>query len=248
MYDIIFISGKEVSMAIKTVFFDLDGTLLPMDQDAFVRAYTKSLAAYMAPYGYDPKALVQSLWEGTGAMVKNDGKRANEEVFWEVFSAGVGKDARADEPTFALFYDTDFQKAKGACGFAPEAARAVRRLKERGFRVVLATNPLFPHMATENRIRWAGLEVEDFDFYTTYENSSCCKPNLAYYQEILDKLGSRAEECAMVGNDVDEDMVAAKLGFKTFLLTPCLINRSGQDISQWPHGGFAELAAWLETL
>ena len=100
------------------------------------------------------------------------------------------------------------------------------------------------------RFYWtcSGLEPEDFDYYTTYENSSFCKPNLAYYQEILDKLGCKAEECAMIGNDVDEDMVAGKLGFKTFLLTPCLLNRSGQDIAQWPHGGFEELKAWLETL
>lgn len=235
-------------MPIKTIFFDLDGTLLPMDQEAFVKIYTKGLAAHMAPYGYDPTALVQSLWQGTSAMVKNDGSRTNEEVFWEVFSAGVGRDARADESTFAIFYDTGFHKAREACGFAPETAGVVKDLKARGCRVVLATNPLFPHMATENRIRWAGLEPEDFDYYTTYENSSFCKPNLAYYQEILDKLGMKAEECAMVGNDVDEDMVAGKLGFQTFLLTPCLLNRSGQDIAQWPHGGFEELKAWLETL
>ena len=235
-------------MPIKTIFFDLDGTLLPMDQEAFVKAYTKRLAAYMLPHGYDPEKLVKYLWLGTGAMVKNDGSRTNEEVFWEVFSAGVGKDAKKDEPIFAAFYDTEFHKAKETCGFAPEAAEVVRGLKKRGFRVVLATNPLFPHMATENRIRWAGLEPEDFDFYTTYENSSCCKPNLAYYQEILDKLGCRAEECAMIGNDVDEDMVAGSLGFRTFLLTPCLLNRSGQDISRWPHGEFEELSSWLETL
>lgn len=235
-------------MPIKTIFFDLDGTLLPMDQEAFVKAYTKRLAAYMMPYGYDPEKLVKYLWIGTGAMVKNDGKRTNEAVFWEVFSAGVGKDAKKDEPIFATFYDTEFHKAKDACGFVPEAAEVVRGLKKQGFQVVLATNPLFPHMATENRIRWAGLEVEDFDFYTTYENSSYCKPNLAYYQEILDKLGCKAEECAMIGNDVDEDMVAQKLGFKTFLLTHCLLNRSGQDISQWSHGGFEELKAWLEAL
>ena len=235
-------------MPIKTIFFDLDGTLLPMDQEAFVKAYTQRLAAYMVPHGYDPEKLVKYLWLGTGAMVKNDGSRTNEEVFWEVFSAGVGKDARADEPIFTQFYDTDFHMAKAACGFAPEAAGIVRGLRERGFRVVLATNPLFPHMATENRIRWAGLEPENFDYYTTYENSTCCKPSLAYYQEILDKLGCKAGECAMVGNDVDEDMVAEKLGFQTFLLTPCLLNRSGQDIEKWPHGGFEELSAWLETL
>jgi len=31
-----------------------------------------------------------------------------------------------------------------------------------GFRVALATNPIFPAIATEKRIRWAGLTPEDF--------------------------------------------------------------------------------------
>ena len=48
-------------MPIKTILFDLDGTLLPMDQEAFVNAYTKLLAMYMVPYGYDPQLLIKAL-------------------------------------------------------------------------------------------------------------------------------------------------------------------------------------------
>ena len=90
-------------MPIKTIFFDLDGTLLPMDQEAFVKAYTKGLAAYMVPYGYDPESLIKGLWSGTGAMVKNDGRCTNEDLFWQVFNAIVGKDARVDEKIFETF-------------------------------------------------------------------------------------------------------------------------------------------------
>lgn len=235
-------------MSVKTVLFDLDGTLLPMDQEAFVHDYTKRLAMYMAPYGYDPRLLIKALWAGTGAMVKNDGSRTNEDVFWQVFCTVVGKDARADEPVFETFYHTEFQKARASCGFAPEAAETVRRLKERGIRVVLATNPLFPAVATQSRIRWAGLTPEDFELYTTYEHCCFCKPNPAYYQEILDKLGCVGTECAMVGNDVGEDMAAEALGMKTFLLTDCLINQTEAPITNWPHGGFAALNQWLKTL
>lgn len=235
-------------MPIKIILFDLDGTLLPMDQDVFVKAYMKGLAAYMVPHGYDPQLLLEGLWKGTGAMVQNDGAKTNEVVFWEVFSAIVGKDARKDEAIFRTFYETEFQKAKAACRFVPRAAEIVRDLKKRGFQVVLATNPLFPAIATQNRIRWAGLTPEDFDLYTTYEHSSSCKPNLAYYREIMAKIGSTPEECLMVGNDVEEDMVAQDLGMKTFLLTDCLINRKKADISQWPHGGFEALSAYLESI
>ena len=78
-------------MAIKTVLFDLDGTLLPMDQDEFIKAYMGRLAKYMMPYGYDPEKLVKGLWMGTGAMVKNDGSVNNFSRFWEVFEKIFGR-------------------------------------------------------------------------------------------------------------------------------------------------------------
>ena len=40
---------------LSTVFFDLDGTLLPMDQDAFTKDYFKRLAGKLAPLGYEPE-------------------------------------------------------------------------------------------------------------------------------------------------------------------------------------------------
>ena len=112
-------------------------------------------------------------------------------------------------------------------------------------RIVLATNPLFPSIATESRMRWAGLAPDDFELYTTYENSSFCKPNPKYYEEILGKLGVSAEECLMVGNDVTEDMIAETLGMKVFLLTDCLINKENKDISAFVNGSFSELMEFL---
>ena len=103
-------------------------------------------------------------------------------------------------------------------------------------------------MATQNRIRWAGLTPEDFLHYTTYENSHYCKPNLKYYEEILRQIGRRPEECLMVGNDVGEDMVARQLGMQVFLLADCLINRQGEDLSAYPSGGFPELQDFLARL
>jgi len=96
----------------KTVLFDLDGTLLPMDQDVFVQAYMGGMAKKMAPHGYDPKALIGGVWAGTGAMVKNDGRTTNEEVFWNTFSGLMGRDTRVDEPHFEAYYETEFQKVR----------------------------------------------------------------------------------------------------------------------------------------
>ena len=235
-------------MSVKMILFDLDGTLLPMDQDVFVKSYFSKLAARLAPLGYEPQTLMKAVWTGTGAMVKNDGRRRNEEVFWDVFAGIYGEKVKEDLPVFDDFYRKEFNEVQKDCGFNPRSAQIVNRLRERGFRVVLATNPLFPAVATHNRIRWAGLAPEDFELVTTYENSSYCKPNPDYYREILEKVGVSPRECVMVGNDVAEDMVAETLGMQTFLLTDCLINKNGADISAWPHGGFEELSAFLEAL
>ena len=212
-------------MSIKAVLFDLDGTLLKMDQDEFVKVYFKLLAGRMAPKGYQPEKLIECIWAGTKAMIKNDGSCRNEEVFWNCFEETFGEKAMKDKAYIDAFYAGDFEKAKVACGFNGKSAELIHKLQEKGVPVILATNPLFPAVATGKRIRWAGLEPEDFLLYTTYENSHYCKPNPKYYQEILQKVGFRPEECLMVGNDVQEDMVAGQLGMKVFLLTDCLINK-----------------------
>jgi len=229
-------------------FFDLDGTLLPMDQEVFVKSYLSRLAKHMAYHGYDPETLVKAVWAGTAAMVRNDGRETNQTVFWNVVDEIFGRDTRKDEPLFEQFYREEFQQVRTDCGFNPLAAETIRKIRGRGYRVVLATNPLFPPAATQSRVRWAGLDPADFEYITTYDNSSYCKPNPDYYREILHKLDLRAEECLMVGNDVTEDMAAETLGMRVFLLTDCLINRAETDVSRYPGGSFPELMAYVEEL
>lgn len=235
-------------MAIKAVLFDLDGTLLPMDQDVFVKTYFKGLAKKLAPRGYEPESLIKAVWGGTGAMMKNDGSKTNEQAFWDFFSGIYGQKALQDMPYFEEFYKTDFQKVKEVCGFDSMAAQIVRRLKEQGIKVALATNPIFPAIATESRMNWAGFSPDDFEMYTTYENIGYSKPNLEYFRQVANAIGVAPEDCLMVGNDVDDDMVAERLGMKVFLLTDNLINKSGTDVSLYPNGGFKELNDYLDNI
>lgn len=233
---------------IKTILFDLDGTLLPMDQDKFVKSYLGRMAKKMAPHGYEADTLVKSIWKGTGAMVMNDGSVTNAEAFWNVFSKLMGRDARVDEPLFEEYYQNEFQGVKDDCSFDPRANQAIQEIKALGYHVALATNPLFPTIATYSRAKWAGLNPEDFDLITTYETSRHCKPNPEYYRDVLGTLNLKAEECVMVGNDVGEDMIAEKLGMKVFLLTDCIINKENKDISCYPHGSFPELMDFIRAL
>lgn len=233
---------------ITTVLFDLDGTLLPMDQDTFIKAYLGGLVKVAAPLGYDPSALAKSIMAGTYVMYKNDGSKTNEDAFWLYMESVFGKKIIEDKHIFDEYYRTDFQKVAEVCGNTPDANQVVKQVKGKGLRVTLATNPLFPRMATESRARWAGLDTEDFEIITTFEDYTHCKPNLDYYRDILANMGVEPEECLMVGNDVDEDMVAENLGMRVFLLTNDLINKSGTDINKFPHGDFDALKKFIENL
>ena len=235
-------------MSIKAVLFDLDGTLLPMDYDGFLKLYFGNLAKRLSKYGYDPDELVKNVWTGTKAMVMNDGSCMNETKFWEVFAEIYGVDVLQDKVLFDDFYREEFVKAKEACGYDPMAKKTVDLANQLGMKTALATNPIFPMVATRQRMEWAGVCAADFDLCTTYENIGYSKPNPLYYKEIAKRIGVEPSECLMVGNDVSEDMVAKNVGMQVFLLTDCLLNKKKEDISGYPQGGFRELMNYLEAL
>lgn len=211
---------------IKTVLFDLDGTLLPMDRDAFEKTYVGSFVQHTKEV-IDPQLLAKALFSATDEMIANTEKTAVNEVrFYESFKQYM------DEATFnALdaimdeYYHVGFDVVKSVTSVSDAMVDSVAYLKEKGMNIILATNPLFPRVATDKRIAWAGLDINDFSDVTRFEENHFCKPQLQYYEEILADNNLVASECLMVGNDVEEDLVARHLGMKTALLTDDLIHR-----------------------
>ncbi|MBR4209108.1 MAG: class II fumarate hydratase [Lachnospiraceae bacterium] len=240
------LSQPEKLTGIEAVLFDLDGTLLPLEQDEFTGTYFKLLAKKMTEYGYEPEKLVESVWGGTYAMIRNDGSKTNDQAFWDFFSGIYGEKGYQDIDHFDAFYRNEFGGAKEICGFDERANEVVQELKKRKVRVVMATNPVFPEVATLRRMKWAGLSAEDFELITTYENIGYCKPNPNYYTEMARRLDIAPEKCLMVGNDVDEDVLAAKAaGMQVFLFTDHIVNRKNRDITEIPHGSYPELEEYL---
>ena len=231
-------------MRYEAILFDLDGTLLPMDNDEFTKGYLGMLSAGVAHLGYTPDTLLPAMWKGVAAMVKNDGKRLNSEVFWEVFATLLGKECYEHIPVFDNFYKTDFAKAVKFSQPTSLAPRAVELARAHADKVVLATNPFFPLVAVKARLGWTGVRAEDFDLITHYDNSKFCKPNPAYYGEICEGLGLDPKNCLMIGNNADEDIRAAQaLGMSTFLVTDCLIC-DGEE-PDTPKGSLADLIEFL---
>ncbi len=205
---------------LKAVLFDLDGTLIPMNEKQFTEYYFGLLLKRFVPLGYDKDDLVKTVWNGTGAMLKNDGKETNETVFWRVFTDRYGRDKSADKAVFDDFYVTDFKKAKVMCGENPDARMIIDYVKSKGLKVILASNPVFPICGLLTRAGFTGLNKDDFDYVTGYENSHYAKPNPKYLEEILKVNGLEKDEVLYFGNSETDDIAPAKaVGVNYFHVT-----------------------------
>ena len=232
----------------KAVLFDLDGTLLPWNQDEFEHLYFKMLAKYVCPKDVNEDYFIKTMKHGVYAMINNDGTSTNETAFFDAFGKYFTKDKIEEmNVSFNNFYLNEFNDIKAICGFSEKANGVIQLMKENGITVIVATNPVFPDVATRKRLNWAGINPDDLALYTTYENSCYCKPSREYYMSILDKFSLLAKDCIMVGNDTGDDMVAKEYGMEVFLLTDRLVNRSGSDITQYPNGDFNDLENFLKN-
>lgn len=235
-------------MKYKAILFDMDGTLLPMDNNVFVKGYFKELAKKLSPLGLEPDKLIEAVWAGTKAMVKNDGTRRNSEVFWDVFAQLTGKEIALFRDASDIFYSTDFAKARIYTEENLLASEAVRLARKAAEKVVCATNPLFPMNGQQMRLSWIGLKATDFDLVTSYESDSYCKPNPEYYRTICRRMGVEPNECLHIGNDECEDAFAASsIGMDCYIVTDNVI-----PCEEHPWNGrkgtFAELVEYLREL
>lgn len=208
-----------------TVLFDLDGTLLPINGEAFEAIYFKGLSSYFLDK-YEPKEFIKLIWTATKAMVLDTSSKTNEEAFMDALQALVNEDITWMQERFNQFYLNEFDQIKIAVTPNPSIQKAVKLLKEKGYRLIIATNPMFPKIAIEKRIEWTGCDRNDFEYVTSFEKNHYCKPQLKFYEEVLSDLNLDASQCLMVGNDINEDMIVSKLNMSTYLITNHVIQDS----------------------
>ncbi len=203
------------------VLFDLDGTLLDIDLGDFLRRYFVSLSAATAEH-YPGVDVMPAVLASTEAMQLPHPGSTNAEVFHSDFRERTGIDL--DDPSqfavFERFYDERFPLLVDSAGPAKGARRAVETAIELGLAVVVATQPIFPRVAIEHRIAWAGLSDLGLDTLTTYETMHACKPYPEYFRETAQMAGVEPDGCVMVGDDRQLDMPAADVGMRTFYTGP----------------------------
>lgn len=245
-----------------TLLLDLDNTLLENEMSQFLPAYFDGFAKCMAEY-VDPENVLQPLLSATDRMIKNNNPdRTLKEIFDEYFYPAIGVPYEEIQATFKAFFVQEYPKLKVLTDSNPEAIALVENALSRGYRLVIATNPLFPEIAIRQRLDWAGLSPEKYPFslITSYENSHFAKPNPAYYAEIIGKFAWPKESVIMVGDDPYNDIEATnQLGIPNFWVRPSHSTISNEEFTQLPErvinsiqppnssGRLSEVLPWIDN-
>lgn len=233
----------------KHIFFDLDGTLLPMDQQTFASGYFAGLTKYFVKHGYDKDIFMNALKVSTYKMFENDGSCSNEDLFFNTFVPMVGKTKEELMPLLVDFYTNYFPTIiDETCGYNERSKEAIHILKEKGYNIYILTNPLFPALATHERVRHAGIDLNDIKFVTTYENSSFAKPNPMYFEEVMKKFNIAPNDVMMFGNDTREDMAILKLGVACYIIEDDLIDKDNVSLDSVEHGSFDDFMTYIKNM
>ena len=229
-----------------TLLFDLDDTLLDTNLDAFTPAYFQALSQHLASH-VAPPLMLRALVAGVNLMYESeDLAQTLEEVFDADFYPALGLTKQTLVPMIEQFYDDVFPALAQHTRPKPEAVPLIDWAADRGYRIAIATDPLFPRKATFHRLRWAGFDPERFELVSTFEHFHFTKVHPAYYAEVLGRMGWPEGPVLMVGNDIRRDLVPAhRLGLKTFFID----GESGPGPGfEAGRGRLTDLRPWLESI
>lgn len=215
-----------------------------MDHKEFISEYLKELSRAVVSV-VEPDYFARALRGSIGATIADRSPElTNAEVFWAAFKARLENRTEHIKHLLEQFYTERFPKLGRVARPSSEARASVEAMLEKGKRIVLATNPLFPLSAIRERMAWARVDDLPWELLTSYEDMHFCKPHPEYYLEIVQKLKVEPGECLMVGNDTREDLVAKNIGMLAYLATDCLIGSTEEAANADGHGSLGNLTDW----
>lgn len=237
-------------MPITTLLFDLDDTLLSNDINKFIQPYLQSFGEHVADLVH-PQKFIGGLLAGTQAMLANDDPTQTlEQVFGEVFYPSLDLNRQSMAPYIDSFYAQKFSALKAETRLVAAARETMAWAFAKGYKVVIATNALFPRSAILQRLEWAGVSAAEFPYalITTLEFMHFAKPHPEYFAEILARVDSRPEETLMVGNDWSQDIApAARAGVQTFWINDSSAAAADNHAHPVGAGTLADFLKWATT-
>lgn len=232
-----------------TLLLDLDDTLLANDMDAFVPGYLGAFAREVTAY-IDPERFVELLLAGTKKMIENRRPDCTlKDVFDETFFPALGMDSAVFQDIADRFYAQVFPTLKDLTKPIPDAIELVDKALERGYRTAVATNPLFPLTAIQQRLDWAKLPVDKhpFELISSYETFHFAKPDATYFAEVMARLGWPDDPVLVVGNDLELDIKPAQqAGLPTFWVTADNYEAARDRDNFSARGRISDVLPWLD--
>lgn len=226
---------------IQAIFFDLDGTLIDVDMHRFIPGYLRRLTGYMSDQ-VNPSLAIKSMHRAVASMFANtDARKTLESILLDGLQSDLSVSAQSYAECLELFYRNDLDSFSPLISRHPLSPQLIDSALARGWKVILATNPIFPREVIDARLSWGGLDGAAFHHVTAYETAHFCKPSPAFFEELLDLLQLPASSCLMVGNDTLHDLSASRVGMQTCLLTPWRIDRPGESYRADWQGDHREL-------
>jgi FMN phosphatase YigB (HAD superfamily) len=232
-----------------TLLVDIDGTLLFNDEDQFQKLYFGLLGETLHPWVSAERLKAAVFEAGKRSMEKDTPVNTMEECFDQAFYSRLGIDKAEFGNAIENFFTTAFPRLRSTTRPVPGARELIETAFNRGWDVVVATNPLLPSITTLQRLEWAQIPVSEFPYrlITTYEKFHFCKPHPAYFAEILGHLLWPETPVVMIGNSLRDDILPAeKLGLPTYWLNGDQPATERNPLSQT--GTINGVLPWLEKI
>jgi putative hydrolase of the HAD superfamily len=235
--------GFQMYDSIRTVLFDLDGTLVFHQPDSF-----ELISAYLAEMGQplDPAATLRSRrirhQYFADPLIRDERDGLSRQEFWQHFNhhllEAIGAQGDLDQMTRELtarFLSAEFHH------YCPEeACRTLAELQARGYLLGLLTN-------RENVERFHALLTRTslwpyFQVTLASGEVGISKPDPGIFHTALERAGSTAAQSLYVGDNYWADVVGAqRAGITPILLDPhllfpeasCLVLEHISDLLAW---------------
>lgn len=207
-------------MSPKILLLDLDDTLLGTRK---LRLKAKFIARYlklMKKQHYRYYDAMEFFFRLEAALKQVDPERTNAKRLSHAVMDHLGMKHEDLAQTWIQTLITDiFEGLRQDFHVLPEAHRFIEWAERSGrYRLILATNPVWPLEIVLKRMEWGKLDPKKFDVITHSGIMHACKPSAEYYRELLRGIQVKPQDCLMVGDSWVNDGAALKAGIPVFLL------------------------------